>query len=151
MPTRDRLMPASRSASPEETAATARRLAPQLRRGDVLLLEGDLGAGKTTFARALCHALGVDGPVTSPTFGVAHRYDSPSGRIAHLDLHRLGELGAFDRELVDDELDEADLALVEWPSGAPGLEDRATWRIQLDHEGPDSRLISIDRIAEVGA
>jgi tRNA threonylcarbamoyl adenosine modification protein YjeE len=127
----------------------AERLAPQLHHGDVILLEGDLGAGKTTFARALCSALGVDGPVTSPTFGVAHRYDSPSGRIAHLDLHRLGELGAFDRDLVDDELDEADLALVEWPSGAPGLEDRATWRVQLEHDGHDGRLISIERVVEV--
>lgn len=134
------------TAGPEQTAALARDLAADLVPGDVLLLEGDLGAGKTTFARALCGALGVDGPVTSPTFGVAHRYGSPAGRIAHLDLHRLGELGAFDRDLVDDELDEADYALVEWPSGAPGLEDRATWRVRLDHVAPEERRVSIERI-----
>lgn len=133
------------SASPDATAALARELAAQLHPGDVLLLEGDLGAGKTTFARALCGALGVDGPVTSPTFGVAHRYDARAGRIAHLDLHRLGELGAFDRDLVDDELDEADIAIVEWPAGAPGLEDRATWRVQLEHDGHDRRRIEIRR------
>lgn len=137
-------MPQTVSASTAATAALARGLAPRLQVGDVLLLEGDLGAGKTTFARALCGALGVEGPVTSPTFGVAHRYDSPAGRIAHLDLHRLGELGAFDRDLVDDELDEADIALVEWPSGAPGLDDRATWRIALEHDGHDRRLVSIE-------
>ncbi len=84
--------------------------------------------------------------MTSPTFGVAHRYDAAIGRIAHLDLHRLGELGAFDRDLVDDELDDADLGLVEWPSGAPGLEDRATWRIRLSHAGTDSRTIQIEQL-----
>ena len=134
------------TAGPDETAAIARNLAPELMRGDVLLLEGDLGAGKTTFARALCGALGVVGPVTSPTFGVAHRYDSPAGRIAHLDLHRLGQLGAFDRDLVDDELDDADVGLVEWPSGAPGLEDRATWRIRLDHVSHDERAVTVERL-----
>lgn len=130
--------------SPDETAAFATRFAEQLRPGDLVLLEGDLGAGKTTFARALCAALGVEGPITSPTFGVAHRYDARIGRIAHLDLHRLGELGALDRDLVDDELDDADLGLVEWPSGAPGLEDRATWRVQLAHASVDTRTVQIE-------
>lgn len=140
-------MPATSSEAPEQTAAVARHLAGELRRGDLLLLEGDLGAGKTTFARALCAALGVDGPVTSPTFGVAHRYDSDLGLIAHLDLHRLGDVGLLDRELVDDELDAADLAIVEWPSGAPGLEDEATWRISLAHGGGDRREITIERLS----
>lgn len=143
-------MPATSSAAPEQTAAVARQLAADLRRGDLVLLEGDLGAGKTTFARALCAALGVDGPVTSPTFGVAHRYDSDLGLIAHLDLHRLGEVGLLDRELVDDELDAADLAIVEWPSGAPGLEDEATWRVALAHAGGDRRDIQIDRLRSEG-
>ncbi|MBO9533490.1 MAG: tRNA (adenosine(37)-N6)-threonylcarbamoyltransferase complex ATPase subunit type 1 TsaE [Solirubrobacteraceae bacterium] len=136
------------SRSPEQTAALATAFAAELNVGDLVLLEGDLGAGKTTFARALCQALGVDGPVTSPTFGVAHRYDARIGRIAHLDLHRLGELGAFDRDLVDDELDDADLGLVEWPSGAPGLEDRATWRVQLGHASPSERTVRIESLSE---
>lgn len=132
--------------SPEATAEAARAFAARLASGDLVLLEGDLGAGKTTFARALCAALGVVGPVTSPTFGVAHRYDGEIGRIAHLDLHRLGELGAFDRELVDDELDDAQLGLVEWPSGAPGLADRATWRVELGHASPTERTLVITRL-----
>jgi tRNA threonylcarbamoyladenosine biosynthesis protein TsaE len=139
------------STSPDATAALARDLAGRLHRGDVILLEGDLGAGKTTFARALCGALGVEGPVTSPTFGVAHRYDAAMGRIAHLDLHRLGELGAFDRDLVDDELDDADLSIVEWPSGAPGLEDHATWRVRLEHAGHDERRIAVEHLREGSA
>lgn len=133
----------TRSQSPEQTAALARALAPQLREGDVVLLEGEVGAGKSTFARALCHALGVEGPVTSPTFGIAHRHPSPLGLIAHLDLHRLGEASLLDRELIDDELDAAALALIEWPSGAPGLEDRATWRVTLAHAGADARDVQI--------
>lgn len=144
-------MPATSSEAPEQTAAVARQLAGELRRGDLLLLEGDLGAGKTTFARALCAALGVEGPVTSPTFGVAHRYDSALGLIAHLDLHRLGDVGLLDRELVDDELDAADLAIVEWPSGAPGLEDEATWRVALAHAGGDRREIVVERLRGDGA
>lgn len=141
-------MPETLSESPERTASMAQAFAADVGPGDVILLEGDLGAGKTTFARALCGALGVEGPVTSPTFGVAHRYDAPLGRIAHLDLHRLGELGAFDRDLVDDELDEADLAIVEWPSGAPGLEDRATWRVRLDHAGGDQRRLAVEPLRQ---
>lgn len=141
-------MPATTSSGPHETAQLARELAAQLRAGDLVLLEGDLGAGKTTFARALCGALGVDGPVTSPTFGVAHRYDAGLGQIAHLDLHRLGELGAFDRDLVDDELDAAQLGIVEWPSGAPGLEDRATWRVRLTHVSPTERGIEVQRLGD---
>lgn len=143
-------MPATTSEAPEQTAAVARHLAGDLRRGDLVLLEGDLGAGKTTFARALCAALGVDGPVTSPTFGVAHRYDSELGLIAHLDLHRLGDVGLLDRELVDDELDAADLAIVEWPSGAPGLEDEATWRVSLAHAGGDRREIDVEQLTSRG-
>ena len=139
-------MRATSSTGPHQTEALARTFAADLRPGDVVLLEGDLGAGKTTFARALCGALGVEGPVTSPTFGVAHRYDAPLGLIAHLDLHRLGEIGALDRELIDDELDAADLAIVEWPSGADGLEDEATWRVALSHAGHDRREITVERL-----
>jgi tRNA threonylcarbamoyladenosine biosynthesis protein TsaE len=137
------LTPVQTTHGPHETAQLAQQLAPQLQPGDVVLLEGEIGAGKSTFARALCAALGVEGPVTSPTFGIAHRYDSPFGLIGHLDLHRLGAASALDRELIDDELDAADLALIEWPSGAPGLEDRATWRVQLAHAGEDVREIQI--------
>ncbi|MFT4034730.1 MAG: tRNA (adenosine(37)-N6)-threonylcarbamoyltransferase complex ATPase subunit type 1 TsaE [Patulibacter sp.] len=135
------------SSSPEQTAELAGSLAARLRRGDLVLLEGEMGVGKTTFARALCAALGVTGPVTSPTFGLAHRYDAPIGRIAHLDLHRLGEAGVLDQELIDDELADADLGLVEWPSGAPGLEDRATWRVRLAHDTPQARSVEIRRLA----
>lgn len=141
----------TRSESPEQTAALARALASELRAGDVVLLEGEIGAGKSTFARALCGALGVQGPVTSPTFGIAHRHPSTLGLIAHLDLHRLGEASLLDQELIDDELDQTELALIEWPSGAPGLEDRATWRVALAHAGADARDVQIARLRAAGS
>ncbi len=143
-------MRATTSDGPEQTASLAAALAAEIGPGDVILLEGDLGAGKTTFARALCAALGVEGPVTSPTFGVAHRYDATAGLIAHLDLHRLGEVALTDRELVDDELDAADIAIIEWPSGAPGLDDEATWRVSLAHAGADRREITIEPLRTGG-
>lgn len=136
----------SLSDGPAATARLARELADQLRDGDLVLLEGDLGAGKTTFARALCAALGVHGPVTSPTFALAHRYDTPRGTVAHLDLHRLGEAAGQDRELVDEEIAGARVALVEWPSGAPGLQGAAAWRVRLEHAGEDQRMVTIERL-----
>jgi tRNA threonylcarbamoyladenosine biosynthesis protein TsaE len=73
------------TAAPEETEALAAQLARRLRPGDVVLVSGELGAGKTTFVRGACRALGVQAPVTSPTFTIARRYDA-SVPISHLDL-----------------------------------------------------------------
>src|SRR5437870_10055896 len=73
--------------SPVETEAVAARLAADLELGDVVTVSGELGSGKTTFVRGACRALGVEGPVTSPTFTIGHRY---RGRVdvSHLDLFR---------------------------------------------------------------
>ena len=75
------------SDSPEETERLAARLAAELAAGDVVLVEGELGSGKTTFVRGAARALGVEGPVTSPTYTIGHRY---RGRVdvSHLDLYR---------------------------------------------------------------
>lgn len=76
--------------SEENTLALARELAVEIRPGDRVFLEGPLGAGKTTFARALLSGLGVHQPPEgSPTFAIAHEYDSPKGNVVHLDLYRL--------------------------------------------------------------
>ncbi|HEV2787453.1 MAG TPA: tRNA (adenosine(37)-N6)-threonylcarbamoyltransferase complex ATPase subunit type 1 TsaE [Solirubrobacteraceae bacterium] len=134
------------TSSPEETEALAARLAAALQPGDVVLVSGDLGAGKTTFVRGACRALGVQAPVTSPTFTIARRYD---GRlpISHLDLYRLGDLAHEDPALLADELAGERLAFVEWPEvGAPaGLDpDRIAARVRLEHRGGDRRLVRID-------
>src|SRR3954467_6121397 len=73
-----------------QTEAAGARLAAGLRPGDVVLVSGELGAGKTTFVRGALRALGVSGPVTSPTFVVGHEHQGANGPLAHLDLYRMG-------------------------------------------------------------
>jgi tRNA threonylcarbamoyladenosine biosynthesis protein TsaE len=136
----------SASASPQETEALAAALARGLAPGDIVLVSGDLGAGKTTFVRGACRALGVTGAVTSPSFTIARRYDADVP-ISHLDLYRLADLGAEDPALLADELASDRIAFVEWPEvGAPaGLDpERVAARVRLEHRGADRRLVTID-------
>ncbi len=92
-----------RTAGPEETEALGARLAERLGPGDVVVLSGEVGAGKTTLIRGACRALGVEGPITSPTFTIGQRY---RGRlpVAHLDLYRLEGIESEDPALLDDYL-----------------------------------------------
>jgi tRNA threonylcarbamoyladenosine biosynthesis protein TsaE len=128
-----------------ETEAVAAELAQRLRPGDVVLVSGDLGAGKTTFVRGACRALGVTAAVTSPSFTIARRYDA-AVPISHLDLYRLGDLGDEDPALLADELAADRIAFVEWPEvGAPaGLDPaRVVARVRLEHRGGDRRLVGV--------
>src|SRR5947199_7130168 len=104
-----------RSSSAAETERAGAELAAQLRPGDVVLVRGEMGSGKTTFVRAACRALGVTGPVTSPTFTIGHLYEAPAVRVAHLDLHRLAGLEEEDPALLADYLEPGVIAFVEWP------------------------------------
>jgi len=134
------------TSGPHETEALAAQLARRLRPGDVVLVSGELGAGKTTFVRGACRALGVEGPVTSPTFTIARRYDG-AVPISHLDLYRLGDLADEDPALLADELAEDRVAFVEWPEvGAPaGLDPgRVVARVLLEHRGGVLRRVRID-------
>jgi tRNA threonylcarbamoyladenosine biosynthesis protein TsaE len=135
------------SASAAETEALGARLAEDLEPGDVLLVAGELGAGKTTLIRGACRALGVNEPVTSPTFTIGHRY---AGRVpvSHLDLYRLGEgLGDEDPALLEDYIGPDSIAFVEWPEiGGRGPELTATGRVvrvAIRHAGGDSRHVEI--------
>jgi len=125
----------------DATLALGARIVARLDPGDVVLLRGDLGAGKTTLVRGAATALGGVGRVTSPTFALAHRYDGRDGvRIAHLDLYRLGALGDDDADLLDDELDGATVAFVEWPDVALDLlDDRVRVEVDLSHADDDTR------------
>jgi tRNA threonylcarbamoyladenosine biosynthesis protein TsaE len=140
-------MPTSvETSAPAETEAVAATLARRLKRGDIVLVSGDLGAGKTTFVRGACRALGVGGAVTSPSFTIAQRYDG-SLPISHLDLYRLGDLDDEDPSLLADELGPDRVAFVEWPEvGAPaGLDpERIAARVRLEHRGDDRRLVVVD-------
>src|SRR4029450_3585167 len=90
-----------RTRSAAETEAVGERIAAELGPGDVVLVSGELGAGKTTLIRGAARALGVTEPVTSPTFTIGHTY---AGRlpVSHLDLYRLADLGQEDPALLDD-------------------------------------------------
>jgi tRNA threonylcarbamoyladenosine biosynthesis protein TsaE len=111
--------------------------------GDVVLLEGEMGAGKTTFVRGAARALGFDGPVTSPTFTIGRRYDGGRTPIAHLDLHRLSGLADEDPALLDDYLTPDAIAFVEWPAIAEPQLERIAARVLLEHAGGDRRRITI--------
>jgi tRNA threonylcarbamoyladenosine biosynthesis protein TsaE len=129
-----------------ETEAVAARLAQRLEAGDIVLVSGDLGAGKTTFVRGACRALGVSGAVTSPSFTIARRYEG-TVPISHLDLYRLGDVGDEDPALLADELAEDRIAFVEWPEvGAPvGLDpERVVARVRLEHRGGDRRRVFVE-------
>jgi tRNA threonylcarbamoyladenosine biosynthesis protein TsaE len=133
------------TAAPAETEAVAADLARRLRPGDVVLVSGDLGAGKTTFVRGACRALGVTAAVTSPSFTIARRYDG-AVPISHLDLYRLSDLAGEDPALLADELAGDRIAFVEWPEvGAPvGLDpERVVARVRLEHRGGDSRTVGV--------
>ena len=111
-------MAAVETASPAETEAVAARLAESLGPGDVVLVSGELGVGKTTFVRGAVRALGVSLPVTSPTFTIARRYEDGRVPVSHLDLYRLDGLEAEEPELLADELGGDRIGFVEWPEQA---------------------------------
>jgi tRNA threonylcarbamoyladenosine biosynthesis protein TsaE len=99
------------------TQALAARLAPHLQQGDFIALSGDLGAGKTEFARSLLIAMGVTGEVPSPTFTLVQTYDCGGLHVSHFDLYRLKSSEELDELGWDDALADG-VALVEWPERA---------------------------------
>lgn len=136
------------SEGPSETARIAAELAADLRPGDVVLVSGELGAGKTTFVRGACRALGVTGRVTSPTFTIARRYESGRVPVSHLDLYRLaGEHGGGDPGLLEDELGPGRVAFVEWPGAGESLLRGVpiAARVRLEHAGGDRRTLVLER------
>lgn len=132
------------SCSSEQTQAAAAALAARLGPGDLVLLRGEMGTGKTTFVRAACRALGVQQPVTSPTFTIGRRYDGGRIGVSHLDLQRLTALADEDPALLADYLTGDRVAFVEWPeAGGPVLERQATYEVGLRHAGGDRREIEV--------
>ncbi len=133
--------------SGDETEAAGAELASRLGPGDVVLVAGELGAGKTTFVRGACRALGVSEPVTSPTFTIGQLYRGEVRgeplEVAHLDLYRLGTLGAEEPGLLDDYLTPERVAFVEWPKAEAEALVAATVRVTLEHRGGDRRRLEV--------
>jgi tRNA threonylcarbamoyladenosine biosynthesis protein TsaE len=132
---------------PDETEALGAELASGLSAGAIVVVEGELGTGKTTFVRGASRALGVAVPVTSPTFTIGQRYPAPV-LVAHVDLFRIADLGAEDPELLADYIAPDTITFVEWPShGAAEVSSLGTVvaRVRIEHAGDDRREIMIER------
>lgn len=135
------------SHSPEETFALGRTIGAHLSGGEILLLDGALGAGKTVFVKGIADALGIDtDEVTSPSFTLVNRYDDGRLTLYHLDLYRLSE-GAGAAHAVDlEELlaDEQCVIVIEWAErmGRYPLPSPA-WRVSLEGDGEDPRRVKV--------
>lgn len=126
----------ARTASPDETRELASHLALAARRGDVIVLQGSLGAGKTTFAQGFARGLGVEGPVTSPTFTLVRQYPCALGLLVHVDVYRLEHLAEVaDLGLAD--LVEDGVALVEWGDVARPALGPVTWTVSIESPSGD--------------
>jgi tRNA threonylcarbamoyl adenosine modification protein YjeE len=124
----------------DQTDQLGRRLAPLIQCGDLITLEGDLGAGKTTLARAILRALGVTGEVPSPTFTLVQQYDTPHLKIAHYDFYRIGNPAEVDELGLEDAIREG-AVLVEWPERAPGRIPADALRIRIGILGESARAV----------
>lgn len=136
------------TASPEETAAVGRTLGAWLREGDVVLLHGDLGVGKTTLTKGIAAQLRVDAIVASPSFALVNEYDAglaaPVARLYHLDLYRLQDsaelatIGFADLSSPQD-----GVTIIEWPERAIDLLPQRYLLIEIAHAAPDRRTLRI--------
>ncbi len=132
------------TSDPAETESLGAELARGLTAGDVVLVRGELGSGKTTLVRGAARALGVTDPVTSPSFSIGHRYRTKGELVvSHLDLYRLAGLEHEDPELLADYFGEGRIAFVEWPGEAEQELSRARVQVSLAHRGEDLRRIEV--------
>ena len=135
------------SKSEAETENAGARLAGSLARGSVVLLHGDLGAGKTVFSRGFARGLGITEVVSSPTYTIVQEYELPDGgRLYHLDLYRISGVEAALAFGVDEFLDDPRaVALVEWPGRIEGILSRSAVNVRLEHLSDHERRITICR------
>jgi tRNA threonylcarbamoyladenosine biosynthesis protein TsaE len=132
------------STSAAQTEALGARLAERLGPGDVVVVSGELGAGKTTLIRGACRALGVSEPVTSPTFTIGQRYGGGRLPVSHLDLYRLESLEGEDPALLEDYLGPDGVAFVEWPAVGAGRLRRPALEVRLAHAEGDRRRVEVE-------
>jgi len=140
------------SASADQTRQLAAALTCRFRRGDLVLLSGDLGAGKTTFVQGLATALRVAQRVQSPTFTIVAEYTGELARepvrLIHIDLYRLAPGPELESAGIEDYFDCDDcLTVIEWPDRVASLPGERTWRITLAESGAEERQITIEEPA----
>ena len=132
-----------RSVSPQETRALGRRLAGKLQMGDVLLLWGNLGAGKSEMTRGIAEGLGVSGPVTSPSFTILNVYDDGRIPLYHFDWYRLESAEELFEMGMDEYLGGDGVAVVEWPSQCPEAIPETYLSVKLTPVGENEREITL--------
>ena len=135
------------STSEEDTEEVGFNLAQSLPRGSVVLLYGNLGAGKTVFARGFARGLGVEDSVSSPTYTIAQEYPIEGGRLYHLDLYRISDEEAGLAFGVDEFLDDKkSYSLLEWPDRIKGLLPDTVTKVELTHLEEGKREIKITHV-----
>ncbi len=137
------------SASDNQTQEIAARLATVVEKGTVIHLKGDLGAGKTTFARGFLGGFGYQGAVKSPTYNIVHSYNTNQFPIYHFDLYRLSDPEELEAMGIRDYFDSEAICLLEWPEKGRGLLPEPDLCVNLDFE-PDGRKITINALSTVG-
>jgi tRNA threonylcarbamoyladenosine biosynthesis protein TsaE len=132
--------------SADETTELGRRLAVELRPGSVVLLRGELGAGKTTLVKGIAegfHAAEAD-LVTSPTFTLIHEYRGPQVTLYHIDLYRVDTQRELDTLALDDLMDANSILLIEWGEKFARFAAERDVEIAIEHRGSDKRLVKIE-------
>lgn len=114
-----------------------------LKRGDLVLVSGELGAGKTTFIGGACNGLGVEEAVSSPSFIIGRLYQGDPS-VAHIDLYRIDSLKGEDLYTLDDYITEERISFVEWPKSEVPLPFKERLRVNIEHAGGDRRRIEIE-------
>lgn len=142
----------------EQLEALAESLAQQLCAGDIVLLYGNLGAGKTTFTQFLGRELGVEGKITSPTYTLVGEYpilDNPNiNALIHMDLYRMGQSEKnppLNNEYIQEVLESASVhkavIVIEWAEKLANIPSSRCWKISIEHgDSPDVRMVTIDRV-----
>lgn len=135
----------------QQTRALAVRLAEQAQPGDILCLDGDLGAGKTVFAQSFCAALGVTVPVSSPTFTIVNEYDGEQVHICHFDLYRIADESELEEIGFHEYIESGAVCLIEWAENAPGLLPPKYTKIRIQrvqNAGETTRRITVTQTGE---
>ena len=133
-----------------DTMKFASRLSPMLAAGDAVLLEGDLGAGKSVLARGIARGMGVEGPMPSPTFTLMIPYEAGGRRLYHFDLYRLADPDEYYAAGLDEFVGGDGVAVVEWP-GMAELDPAPALRIHLERgAGDETRVITIENRGVAG-
>lgn len=138
--------------SSEETVELGRQIGAALKPPVLILLSGDLGAGKTTLTKGIVSGLGAarEDQVTSPTFTLVHKYGDAAA-VYHVDLYRVGDFRDLESLGLEDLLTEQAIVIVEWPEKFTLRTDWPTVRIHLEHVSEDTRRISIDDSASAAS